>query len=571
MLKMKLSPHLATWFFSCLLFTSGAWTLKVEYDMVEPIAMNHAQNVTLRLSFDETTDEEQSWPANQGVNLTFSFEDKVSWALAALNASLIVTPEEIRLQKAINLTVKGVIIGYNNLEVYGQLVTLNKPGELPPPNLPVGPTNRPPINPPNRRRRKRTTTTTTEAPFGGNFFDNDYDYDYDYESRKKRSVEEDQSVESVEGNEKASENHEEIDPAVHFTLSKDEPTLMRKIHIIVVVKDQTMNDLFTLIMTLMIIANTVNMGGQLDLNIIKGVFKKPIGPLVGMICQFILMPLFAYGIGWLMTNDTLFRLGLFVLGCCPGGTGSNFWCILLKGDINLSITMTFISTVAALGMMPLWLWLMGPLLTDEDLVIPFGQLMTTLISLIAPIALGMGIRYKWLSAAAIMDKIIVPFTLLTVFFIFTVGVYVNLFIFQLITWPMVAAGFMVAGAGYFFGAGLAWIFRLEWDKIVAVSIETAFQNGGIAFILLKVSLEAPYGELASVAPVAQLVITGLPLWAALGVWKLYEKCCKKKTVDAEPSPDEYTPIKTVTVETTITDGKELTRTFSHQETQTTLG
>lgn len=73
---------------------------------------------------------------------------------------------------------------------------------------------------------------------------------------------------------------------------------------------------------------------------------------------------------------------------------------------------------------------------------------------------------------------------------------------------MVAAGFMVAGAGYFFGAGLAWIFRLEWDKIVAVSIETAFQNGGIAFILLKVSLEAPYGELASVAPVAQLVITG---------------------------------------------------------------
>ena len=46
-----------------------------------------------------------------------------------------------------------------------------------------------------------------------------------------------------------------------------------------------------------------------------------------------------------------------------------------------------------------------------------------------------------------MGKIIVPFTLLTVLFILTVGVYINLFIFLLITWPMVAAGFLVAIAG----------------------------------------------------------------------------------------------------------------------------
>ena len=59
---------------------------------------------------------------------------------------------------------------------------------------------------------------------------------------------------------------------------------------------------------------------------------------------------FSFAMGWIFApGDMLFRLGLFVLGCCPGGTASNFWCILLGGDINLSITMTFISTVAALG------------------------------------------------------------------------------------------------------------------------------------------------------------------------------------------------------------------------------
>ena len=53
------------------------------------------------------------------------------------------------------------------------------------------------------------------------------------------------------------------------------------------------------------------------------------------------------------------RLGLFVLGCCPGGTGSNFWTLLLNGDINMSITMTFMSTVLALGFMPMWIFTLG--------------------------------------------------------------------------------------------------------------------------------------------------------------------------------------------------------------------
>jgi hypothetical protein len=42
-------------------------------------------------------------------------------------------------------------------------------------------------------------------------------------------------------------------------------------------------------------------------------------------------------------------------------------------------------------------------------------------------------------------------------------------------------------------------------QITAVSIETAFQNGGIAFILLQLSLPKPYGDIAAVAPVKQFI------------------------------------------------------------------
>ena len=59
----------------------------------------------------------------------------------------------------------------------------------------------------------------------------------------------------------------------------------------VVVGDRTLQNLFTIIMTIMVTINSVNMGGQLDLQVIKDVFKRPIGPIVGLISQFLFMPL----------------------------------------------------------------------------------------------------------------------------------------------------------------------------------------------------------------------------------------------------------------------------------------
>ena len=75
-----------------------------------------------------------------------------------------------------------------------------------------------------------------------------------------------------------------------------------------------------------------------------------------------------------------------------------------------------------------------------------------------------------------MKAVIVPFTLLTVLFIFTVGIYINLFIFMLITWKTVMAGFLVAFCGYAFGAIFAWLCRLNVAQITAVSIEVTRQR-----------------------------------------------------------------------------------------------
>lgn len=57
---------------------------------------------------------------------------------------------------------------------------------------------------------------------------------------------------------------------------------------------------------------------------------------------------YTYAIIFLSGRPDL-QFGLFCYGCSPGGGNSNFWTLLLEGNLNLSVTMTFVSSIAALG------------------------------------------------------------------------------------------------------------------------------------------------------------------------------------------------------------------------------
>ena len=50
----------------------------------------------------------------------------------------------------------------------------------------------------------------------------------------------------------------------------------------------------------------------------------------------------------LLRDLPLFGFGLICSSCSPGGSGSNVWCLLLGGDVSLSLTMTFFSITASL-------------------------------------------------------------------------------------------------------------------------------------------------------------------------------------------------------------------------------
>merc|ERR1719394_535568 len=128
------------------------------------------------------------------------------------------------------------------------------------------------------------------------------------------------------------------------------------------------------------------MGCAMNLDVVKQTLKKPVGPLIGFICQYFVMPLISYALGYIFgAKNAPMRLGLFVTGASPGGGASNIWTVMFGGNLDLSVTMTAVSTFSAFFMMPFWIYVLGEVIIDNtQIVIPYFKITTYAVMLIVP-------------------------------------------------------------------------------------------------------------------------------------------------------------------------------------------
>ena len=68
---------------------------------------------------------------------------------------------------------------------------------------------------------------------------------------------------------------------------------------------------------------------------------------LGIILQFLLMPLLGFLLVTIFGIEKILALGVILVGCSPGGTASNVVCYLAKGNVALSISLTICSTFLA--------------------------------------------------------------------------------------------------------------------------------------------------------------------------------------------------------------------------------
>lgn len=141
----------------------------------------------------------------------------------------------------------------------------------------------------------------------------------------------------------------------------------------------------------------VMFGVALDLRVadFKRVFSNPKAPIIGLLCQFFVMPALATALVFLIQPAPSVALGIVLVSACPGGNVSNFFTSLAKGNAAVSVSMSAISTLASIVMTPFNFVFWGNMnphtrdLMQSISITPYDILGTVLVILVLPTILGM--------------------------------------------------------------------------------------------------------------------------------------------------------------------------------------
>lgn len=152
------------------------------------------------------------------------------------------------------------------------------------------------------------------------------------------------------------------------------------------------------------------LGTDLNAQSFANVARNPRAVLFGMLGQLVLLPLIAFGLGWVFHLSPVYFMGLVLIACCPGGSSSNVFSMLAKGDVALSVTLTAISSVVTLFTLPFIMELASRFISRQsglEVNLPVGKLLLqNLVLLFVPILAGILFRRFWPHAAAKVRRIL---------------------------------------------------------------------------------------------------------------------------------------------------------------------
>lgn len=257
---------------------------------------------------------------------------------------------------------------------------------------------------------------------------------------------------------------------------------------------------------------TLNAGGMNTINIVLAfvmygvalgikprmfvdVFKNPKSVFLGMLCQLVLLPLFTFLLALALGGSITWTMamGMILVASCPGGNISNFMSSLSKANVELSVSLTAISTALAVLLTPFNFWLYGSLYLHfadipgevPTLVIPLWDVFKTIVILLGlPLTLGILTShflpnlaeklkkpFQWFSIIFFIAMVVLSFAgnfdafLRCIKYIFIVVLIHNLL--------ALSIGFLTGTA-----------FNVPARDRRTLTIETGIQNSGLGLVLL---------------------------------------------------------------------------------------
>ena len=152
------------------------------------------------------------------------------------------------------------------------------------------------------------------------------------------------------------------------------------------------------------------LGIDLDRTAFAGVRRQPKAVLLGMLGQLVLLPIIAFGVAWALNLPPVYFMGLVLVACCPGGSSSNVFSMLAKGDVALSVTLTALSSIITLFTLPVIMEFVTRFVSDMSevqITLPVGKLLVqNIVLLFVPLIAGSLFRHFLPAVAARVGRVL---------------------------------------------------------------------------------------------------------------------------------------------------------------------
>jgi bile acid transporter len=272
----------------------------------------------------------------------------------------------------------------------------------------------------------------------------------------------------------------------------------------------------TRLLGVMMMVIMLGMGASLTFKDFAIALRKPQGILVGMLCQYGIMPLVAYSLAMALNLPPAMAIGLILMGCMPDGTTSNIFAYFSKGTLSLSILMTMSSTLVAIVAVPLTLALYSSGI-EGQWQIPKGNIIQVLAVLLVPTVLGITLRKLNANVGAVIELIGAVLGVFVILFLIGSWVPRNWRL-LLETGPNIYIGSIGLGlVGFTLGYFLSRLLRQDTRRARTIALETGIQNGPLAVLIVLLSFPGPEQQQVLLIPVLYSLFIVLTS-SAVTVW-----------------------------------------------------
>ncbi|TAG77414.1 MAG: transporter [Betaproteobacteria bacterium] len=263
-----------------------------------------------------------------------------------------------------------------------------------------------------------------------------------------------------------------------------------------------LTDFETKLLGVMMMVIMFGMGASLTFRDFLIAFKKPKGVLVGLLCQYGIMPFLGYLLAVLLGFPPALAVGLILIACMPGGTTSNIFAYFSKGALALSIMMTSVSTLVAVFAVPLLIEFYSNLAgVTGEFKIPAANVAQVLVVLLVPTILGMLLR-KWNANIGAVVELLGGFLgILVILFLITTWVPRNYQLLLTTPWFVYFAAIGLGLFGMLLGYWLARVLRQDSNRSRTISLETGIQNGPLAVLIVTLTFSGTMQQEVLLVPV----------------------------------------------------------------------